>query len=61
MTAKAYARSECAGKPKSPQVLVVVFSTALFKLSISVCAFLIKSPMVSFVGTAAPNDNATAF
>ena len=41
--------------------LGVVFSTALFRLVISAFAFLIKSPMVSFVGIAAPSDNANAF
>ena len=41
--------------------LGVTFSTALFRLVISEFAFLIKSPMFSLVGTAAPSDNAKAF
>jgi hypothetical protein len=40
---------------------MIQLSTAPFRLSISVCAFLIKSPMVSLVGTAAPNESAKAF
>ena len=39
----------------------VVFSIAVFRLVISAFAFLIKSPIVSFVGIAAPSDNANAF